>query len=579
MILHEVAGIVKERPYFRKRFLEAAEYINLDRYVAMPAQRASLPMLQEADPQETTRAKLATVCPQWLYFFEKLNFRHLILHQDDIAVFGQITQRFQHRRAMVHGIFLRIELSPYGCERCQQGESSFTNYVNSTTVENAIVNLHTALADWNPTSTGLTLELGAYSPSDPKHYARELNLRIADNLHNSFRYLSSRVYLNRVFSNMAHLWRSGVSLLPGSRYRTRIGVVSRIFGHPAGLGWAHSTAVEMPYIFPVVKELVIRRQFYRYFSCNCIGGLTLAMNQLESIRYEAWAAVTPLADRERAEDFILVLRHAIGKRQSSLRRLSIYGCTSNIYHFDWDMYDQFSHMPTGSVKYNILEMSQVLSEETRKLTEIHGARSICAEGFFHEFWPSETFPDGIDPMATAAMQERPPDPDPGFLRAYRVYWPNLTHLSLTTTCLDKDHINPMLTAAGRAAKNMPLLKMMELWNYHPHSRAIFRYASNQGGRDSGVPEIELITSWYALDVTKDDGTVETGVMRKKTKEAWAEAAKLHCQDRNYLKITEHVWPEQRHWDGCVIKHLKMKERILTEVSLEQLELERWEAPT
>ncbi|KAK4213280.1 hypothetical protein QBC37DRAFT_464054 [Rhypophila decipiens] len=631
MILKALAEIVPERPYFRRHFI-ANKYQSLSRHISS---RDDLWMLRKTKthPNEvTTRSILATVSRQWQLFFEELNFSHLILHQDDIAMFEAITQSNAqlHRRQFIQGIYLRIELSEYACGRCWVVASKEEEEIDSMISKTAVADLFAALSNWDPTACyggGLTLEISAHSPSDAKCYARELWSRIADNTHNSFRYKPSRWYQQQVFGDVTynpsrHGWWQGSRNYNGMTFGRRMMMVQRVFSYSQeyAYGWLDNLPV-----VPCVRNFLIRRQFYRNLGYMALRKIITSLKQLVSFRYESWNAVSREAHQTQAWDFSRLVSDVI-VAHPTLTRISLYGSTNPAYHCDWNMYDTHAQMPLGMVKGNILEQSKDLAVATignsNGMEEIHAGRNICAEGFFWDYRPCnlmvldftaeaaqyqflgdddcgllessvatdevEEAEDGdtVAPPMDISGDLTPADPGPAPFTA----WPKLTHISLSTTFLTKDnnHLNWILTAAGRAAKYMPRLKMMELWNYDPHNRAIFRYASNQGGTETGVPGIELYTSWSASVLnthhSSDKEPRRAKLISNATANAWNQAVRVHLVDseqrKELLTIDEYVWDhDSRDWGGCVIKHLKMKERILTPISLEQLEQEGWEAFT
>ncbi|KAM7200608.1 hypothetical protein V8F33_003813 [Rhypophila sp. PSN 637] len=642
MILKALAEIVPERPYFRRHFI-ANKYQSLSRHISS---RDDLWMLRKTKTHANdvkTRSILATVSRQWQLFFEELNFNHLILHQDDLAKFEAITQSHAqlHRRQFIQGIYLRLELSEYGCGRCWMEVFKEEEEVDSRISKTAVASLFATLSSWDPTACyggGLTLEISAHSPSDANCYARELYPRIADNTHSSFRYKPSHWYRGQVFSDMSynpsrHGWWQGSRNYNGMTFGRRMVMTQRVFSY--SYEYAYSWLDDLPAV-PCVRNFLIRRQFYRNLGYMALRKIITSLSELVSFRYESWSAVSSETDQIQAWDFSRLLSEVI-THHPTLRRISLYGSTNPAYHFDWNMYDLNTQMPLGVVKGNILEQSKELAVATMAkvngMEEVHAGRNICAEGFFWDYRPCNLmvldftadaaqfqflgddndrypFDDGDDQEAEVAADDAVKDeadleeadlnpPDPGAPRFCA--WPKLTHLSLSTTLLTKDnnHLNWLLTAAARAAENMPKLKMMELWNYDPNNRAIFRYASNQDGIESGVPQIELYTSWSASTLNShwhynsntNREPEKTKLISSATKNAWKEAVRVHVdhaltatkstseQRKELLAMEEYVWDHSQDWGASVINHLKMKERILTPISLEQLEQEGWEAFT
>lgn len=76
-------------------------------------------------PRPERRKVRATETPvslEWQDFFERGNFRRLVLHQSDLVEFRAIL-REERRREFVAWVRLRFELMPYDCSRCMGVES------------------------------------------------------------------------------------------------------------------------------------------------------------------------------------------------------------------------------------------------------------------------------------------------------------------------------------------------------------------------------------------------------------------------------------------------------------------------
>lgn len=103
-----------------------------------------------------------------------------------------------------------------------------------------------------------------------------------------------------------------------------------------------------------------------------------------------------------------------------------------------------------------------------------------------------------------------PRPEPNPL----LYWPSLKWLSFTSSALhydiDPSKLNGLFLAAARAAKNMPVLRAMELWNTCKHCGGAFRYIV-----DGRRAYIEWEGSW---EVEIQDNV----------KRAWREVAREHA---------------------------------------------------
>uniref|UniRef100_A0A8H7K9M4 F-box domain-containing protein n=1 Tax=Bionectria ochroleuca TaxID=29856 RepID=A0A8H7K9M4_BIOOC len=102
-------------------------------------------------PDHMTRPRIlstcAVVCQGWQAYFEKENFKRLILHQDDVSRFGKILARHQ-RTSFVRWIWLRIELPTYDCSRCGTPESTDEDVANKYIFTNAVWDLLGTLSTW-----------------------------------------------------------------------------------------------------------------------------------------------------------------------------------------------------------------------------------------------------------------------------------------------------------------------------------------------------------------------------------------------------------------------------------------------
>jgi len=545
----------------------------------------------EAQRIATTRSHLATVSKQWQYFFEKLNFDHLFLHQEDVSQFRAIVERQPHRKAFVRWIWLRVELAEYSCQDCLTAQSPDEVRENNAIFTKGVYELFAVLSSWNPDDghrDGITLELSAHSPSDATHFARELNFRIADNFFHAFRPLDMTMNVRSMLDSRRHSWMNGRQTLARRTPAEREGILARLFGDYEGLRFDMRIGVTRTNIpeesgrnrglppVPLIKSFLIRRQFYRLFSVSkALGPILTAMPELENLRYESWD--TPMESNHgiRALQNRVLIGYILS-RKSKLKAISIHGSTSRVYHGNPRLYDPRTLMPRDVS--DRVTLGKALAKSTMNLQMIHGARNVEAEGFFHAFWPYD--PNDETPTIPTPAQ-------PGLLPT----WQNLGRLSLTSTRLNPRDINWLLMAAGSAAQQMPVLVIMELWNYDPTSRCVFRYESHNAPEDTNRPEIEIMVSWWPRPPPTE---ATTGAMVEQTHgktiprkrlletpvyECWQEVARRHCNDRVDLAV-EVEYMNDDDWDGCVIQHLYQSRDILTSVSYCEMEdLEEWDVPT
>lgn len=145
---------------------------------------------------------------------------------------------------------------------------------------------------------GLTLELGAYSPSDPKHTFRDFHLEqnypyqekndLETNL-DAYRLRADRLGLDSLHDPY-HGWVNGqrdhISL--GSKLRM-MGTLTCNLNHPKFSLFSQ----EFPMV-DIVTGLLIRRQFYRKIAVASLGKLLQeAFTCLRWIRHEGWHDVSP----------------------------------------------------------------------------------------------------------------------------------------------------------------------------------------------------------------------------------------------------------------------------------------------
>ena len=82
-----------------------------------------------SSPRDHRLALYATVCSEWQYFFEKINFRHLSVDNTTLEDFARITSgKNTHRTTNVRHILLVIVLPGYSCPSCHKLESWFEIY-------------------------------------------------------------------------------------------------------------------------------------------------------------------------------------------------------------------------------------------------------------------------------------------------------------------------------------------------------------------------------------------------------------------------------------------------------------------
>jgi hypothetical protein len=132
-------------------------------------------------------------------------------------------------------------------------------------------------------------------------------------------------------------------------------------------------------------------------------------------------------------------------------------------------------------------------------------------------------------------------------------WCNLTNIALTSRYLSHaaspTAITKLLEAAASAARRMPKLKTMEVWNGSKGVAALFKYDSLSSRRSS-------VLTWRATwRLTLEDEVLE----------AWSEVA----GDRINV-VHEYIVPEEITCSADAVVSLKLSEMIIRPVSLQQI---------
>ncbi|KAM3513910.1 hypothetical protein MY11210_002447 [Beauveria gryllotalpidicola] len=120
-------------------------------------------------------AALATVSQEWRDLVEPYTFSRITLTRSRLPDFGRMTRR---RRSHVRHLWLSLELQPYACPLCNDGDDELeedledvefaSNPRDSKTIENAFEELFRVLSSWPPRGQ-LVLDISAYSETDRQH--------------------------------------------------------------------------------------------------------------------------------------------------------------------------------------------------------------------------------------------------------------------------------------------------------------------------------------------------------------------------------------------------------------------------
>lgn len=217
----------------------------------------------------------APVCKEWQAIIEKKNFGLLKLRASDLNTFER-KMRSIRLRGLVKHIWLNILLHKYDCSGCEV-ECSY-HKSNDMTVKLAISKLFSILSTWEPTGKNLILEISAQSPSDSKHWFKNLYFGAGgedeDIVFESGNQLQEAA---AKWHDPKHGWLNGQQVTAPS-----VSALLRIFDEM--LFWFKNP---LPKVH-AVTTFVLRRQCRRRFCAEDLSRLLGRLPRLECIVYEPW---------------------------------------------------------------------------------------------------------------------------------------------------------------------------------------------------------------------------------------------------------------------------------------------------
>ncbi|KAH6886436.1 hypothetical protein B0T10DRAFT_576259 [Thelonectria olida] len=487
------------------------------------------------------RAGYASVCREWQPVFEHRNFRRLKLSQADLPDFEQLMnlEHNKRRQSYVEHIAFRYILPAYGCGICQTSESTYEVNKNNDILVNASRALLRILSEWKQASQicaregpgpGLTLDLGAYSPGDSVHSIRDFRLTRAYPYMEAAKleptYAAYRRHARLVgpepLTNEHHGWVDGRQQTVNLDARKRVMATLGLSIGPDGVEedvWDPCTLLEVE----IVTDLVIRRQFYRKFDVCSLGGFLLAFKGIRSFRHEYWHDVDERLREVTNEQYCVLLQSLL---PPSVRHFSMFEDSSELMNPD---------LPEDRCD---VDLSVQLSDSSRSMETLSAAFAVDADYFF---WDFRLDKDGL--------LERQPN---------LTHWENLKTLALTCRALHSDFvqesIDESLMSAGRAARYMPKLEVMEIWYAQDGDMSLFRFTC-----EDGKPKIAFRHNWTTRKFEFDEEVIQ----------AWAGSMK----HRGRLTHAVHELRREEGWRDSyyvAVPHLQLADSVLDPISRYQL---------
>ncbi|KAI1773514.1 hypothetical protein F4818DRAFT_452960 [Hypoxylon cercidicola] len=460
----------------------------------------------------------ATVCRQWQAILERKHFERIQLSRERLPDFAEIVQG--PRRKLVQHIMLRVELAEYQCCNCWKRENPDEKEANSLLFKHALKSLFTILSNWERpgdlNDKGLTLELCVYSPSDSKHCfgRRRFEYDPYSEPPEAFR---REAQIHLIYTDDSFHWR------PASIHELQ-NASTRVTSPPE---WACVSNDDLPMVV-VVTTFMIRRQYYRDISPNALADIFKSLVGLEHVIYERPGYQL---------DGFLDSRHrnVLGCLPNTVKRLAIFEDHNRILA---KLMGQPRRHTAWCRSVAILEYATTLVAASRNLEHLSTSFLIDAQSFFYSFWPSNN------------------DYSLGWK------WDKLATLALTSHLLDPDHareeVNDLLEAAGTAARNMPQLRMMEIWNGKlSDTGCLFRYCTND---DSST--ITWRSTWEVELVLEDRVIV-----------SWTRTVRQNTRHENLAIVFERLPKDNTSigFPASVLRHLKLRDRIVHPISFGQIQ--------
>ncbi|KAJ4418650.1 hypothetical protein N0V82_005441 [Gnomoniopsis sp. IMI 355080] len=447
--------------------------------------RKILQMLTYDELKSKLLAEYAVVCKSWQTQVEEINFQELAIKHGDIIELESIVEG--PRRTYLKRVWLKIELDKYAHRLRLTPENEEEQESNNFKFTMALFDLFQVLEQW-----------------DTPDFWRERHGRGLE--------LELSAYSPSDKKNL--FGEAGLDMDGNSRYfDSLLDFYLLAIPDPQGI---HG----LPMV-NVVTAIHILRRNYRNFSAMAITPILRSLPRLEEVRLEPWQQPDIMAQEDVDSEFA----GQIPLWPTHLRRISFFE------HFGAFERRDAAGVDTDERRYRFL--AQGLRRLSVNLEELSVSFMINAEHFF-------------EPFIKLQPRQQPQPPLP--------HWPRLRWITLTASSgamsnhAFPDEINRLLRGAGHAAKNMPQLQSMELYNATWHGAGVFRYLvyNNIG-----------IISWTSTWEFK---------LGREVKTVWRQVALQHTRQQpiffDEVKMDEYVGGPE----GFIHSDLATREMVLHAVS-------------
>lgn len=508
------------------------------------------------------RAAYAAVCLEWQGLFEAsaANFGKLVLHPSALDGFQRIIRRRHNKMPYIRHIWLRIELQEYTCKNCENPETGkeivryglFSTWmtfwcktlVNQHTNRNNIIftqalwKLLDILSTWEKSNINLdhqnlTLEFSAHSPSDSQHAFQNVL-----EIQNAYPYLDeSSVQRQYMMQHRTGIITDLFQRL-GNRQSITVPMAARLV-RPldfdfSGVRFKQGQSKDRLPEVKMVTSFLIRRQYYRDICTSALARLyNESLPNLRTIRHERWRLPHDLCQQ--------MYDWSYGPTQEfpfkSLGQMSSAGSKSKL--------------PSSLESLHLFEDFNATIHGSRTSSRPRPSRIQILKGL-------ATAGPGVKHLTVSFLSDAMdcleiPD---------NSLFPNLESIALTSqTCFRPTsftNFNVLLHKAALAARKMPKLQIMEIWNCENGYAAIFRYEAT-GAAESSACRLTWRCSWYPASPIQD-----------RVVKAWETVASTVTSRELLLDITDPLPPRSYPRYGCILGQLKLRSFILDPISQMQV---------
>ncbi|KAH7140605.1 hypothetical protein EDB81DRAFT_691883 [Dactylonectria macrodidyma] len=435
--------------------------------------------------QKSSIPIFASVCLEWQLFFERHTFRRLVLDSSTLTKFAKFVKGNKATRLnYIRFVWLRIKLPEYTCLSCSKAEDGDTVRNNNRIFTSAIMKLMKVLSAWKPgyRREGLTLEISAHSPSDGKHqfmniemeddypFQLEEDLKRTPGVLEYHRRRTEEIRQRQGPHRQTAVTRGHLDRAHGTPFELRPWRLRNKRGRPMAM----PTLAEAP----IVTGLRIRGQGFR-----SLAAMTFARLFQESLTGLLWFGIqrwTSLRD-EYEEIFFrgMKLWRNITDSCVDFENDVLPALPRSLMTFSFDQWQEVGAPPRRA------RLARLMATWCQHLTAFCPPRSMDALDFFRQI--------------IAMRTQLHPGP----------VWSKLELLCLNCRSFEPSSsqatITEVLVFAGKAAKLMPNLREMEIWNTSPEYCYLFRYK---------LDRLRATIIWRCPEETNFDltpGTIETWV--------------------------------------------------------------------